>query len=157
MDSLRVPKRPADVDILHADGSSSRARLFLAECAGNHDGPETLGDLLSASDFLPAVDVDGGPMSWLAVGGIAMVTAARALGQGDDAADLLLPEEHELELVLSNGQAIRGLASYVRPPQAARLTDFLNDRRPFLRLLVGEEVAYVNKRHVLKVVAHDGE
>ena len=35
-----------------------------------------------------------------------------------------------------------------RPPDRTRLVDVLNEPQPFFRLIQGEEIAYVNKRHV---------
>jgi hypothetical protein len=57
-----------------------------------------------------------------------------------------------VEVLLGDGAVLRGLVSYLRPPDHARLVDFLNDPAPFFRLIEERGVALVNKRHVSCVV-----
>ena len=47
--------------------------------------------------------------------------------------------------------ALRGLVSYLRPPDRSRLVEFLNEPEPFFRLLEGASLVLVNKRHVVRV------
>jgi len=141
MESLRVPKHRAPVDIVWMDGASQSFQVFLADSAAGHRGPERLSDLLGGdSGFVPAFDQSNG--------------AVRATPQLDPLTDVdTLPTEHDVEVTMSSGAVFRGLISYVRPDEQSRLTDFLNDGGPFIRLLDGASVVFVNKRHVLRVVA----
>ena len=151
MESLRVPKHRAPVDIVWMDGASQSFQVFLADSAAGHRGPERLSDLLGGdSGFVPAFDQSNGPI-WLNLNNIA---AVRATPQLDPLTDVdTLPTEHDVEVTMSSGAVFRGLISYVRPDEQSRLTDFLNDGGPFIRLLDGASVVFVNKRHVLRVVA----
>ena len=63
-----------------------------------------------------------------------------------------IPTEHEVEVMLVDGQKLRGLIAYVLPEAHSRLTDYLNNSAPaFFPVLEGEKVALVNKRHVAYV------
>jgi hypothetical protein len=144
---LRVPKHKTLVDVLLPGGASRRMALFLAEAAPDHSGPEVPLDLLNGrDDFIPAFDEAAGAMSFLHRPGVPVLRVARALDSVDE--DVTLPTEHEVEVQLTDGSALGGLISFVRPTERSRLVDFLNEQPPFFRLLLGDEVAYVNKRHV---------
>ncbi len=156
MDELRVPKRRVPAEVLLPGGASRRIALFLADAAPAHAGPERPSDVLNGGDgFLPAFDEDARAMSFLNVGGLAVVRVDPAAEQaGADAPTL--PTEHEVEVLLESGQTLRGLVSYLRPPERSRLQDFLNEPAPFFALLEERAVALVNKRHVARVVAIEG-
>jgi hypothetical protein len=147
MSDLRVPKHKKSVEVVLPGGAARRMALFLAEAAPDHAGPEVPLDLLNGRDeFIPAFDEAAGAMSFLHRPGVPVVRVASALDA--DEGDVTLPTEHEVEVQLVDGTALRGLVSFVRPPDRTRLVDVLNEPQPFFRLLQGELVAYVNKRHV---------
>jgi len=152
MDDLRVPKRRVGAEVLLPAGASRRIHLFVAEAASLHTGPERPSDLLNGrEDFLPALDEESGAMTFLNRSGLAAVRVDRAL-EVDEADSLTLPTEHEVEVLLESGLSLRGLVSFLRPPEHSRLVDFLNEAPPFFRLLEEGSVALVNKRHVSRVV-----
>ena len=147
MDDLRVPKHKRAVEVILPGGAVRRMALFLAEAAPDHAGPEVPLDLLNGrDDFIPAFDETAGAMSFLHRPGVPVVRVALALDASED--DVTLPTEHEVEVQLTDGTALGGLVSYVRPADRTRLVDVLNEPHPFFRLLQGDQVAYVNKRHV---------
>ena len=90
-------------------------------------------------------------MTFLNRAGLAAVRVAREL-ERDEADGLTLPTEHDVEMLLESGAALRGLVSYLRPPDRSRLVDFLNEPEPFIRLIEERAIALVNKRHVARVV-----
>lgn len=151
MDELRVPKRRVAAEVLLPGGAGRRILLFLAEAAPAHAGPERPSDVLNGGDgFVPAFDEDAKVITFLNLGGLVVVRVARELEQG--AGDgLTLPTEHEVEVLLESGGTLRGLVSYLRPPERSRLVDFLNEPAPFFPLIEGRAVALVNKRHVARV------
>lgn len=151
MADLRVPKRRAVAEVLLPGGTSRRVVLFLAEAAGAHAGPERPFDLLNGgADFVPALDEASGEMTFLNRTGLAAVRVEAAL-EADAGDDPTIPTEHEVEVLLADGSVLRGLVSYLRPPDHSRLVDFLNDPAPFFRLIEERGVALVNKRHVSRV------
>jgi hypothetical protein len=127
--------------------------LFLAEAAPDHDGPERVADLLNAgAEFLPARDAASGLMTFLHRTAIALVRIPATL-ESDEETALTLPTEHEVAVSLVGGGEVRGLVSYVRPPERARLVDFLSEPTPFLRVLEpAGTVTLVHKRLVARVV-----
>jgi hypothetical protein len=151
MDDLRVPKRRVSAEVLLPGGAGRRITLFLAEAAPAHDGPERPSDVLNAGDgFVPAFDEDAHAITFLNVGGLAVVRVDRELERTASDA-LTLPTEHEVEVLLESGGTLRGLVSYLRPPERSRLVDFLNEPAPFFPLLEERAIALVNKRHVARV------
>jgi hypothetical protein len=151
MEELRVPKRRVGVEVVLPGGTARRVTVFLAEAAAGHAGPERVADLLNGTaEFFPVVDEASGGIAFLHRAAVALVRVRRE-HDGDDAEAETLPTEHDVELALTDGAVVRGLVSYVRPPDRARLVDVLNEPAPFLRLLEGEGVALVNKRHVAGV------
>ncbi len=149
MDDLRVPKHRLSVDVLLPGGITRRMAVFLAEAAPGHDGPERPLDLLNGkAEFIPALDEETGQMTFLHRGALCAVRVAR---DAEPEELPTIPTEHEVELLLSDGAVLRGLISYLRPPEHARLVDVLNEPLPFLRLLEDGAVTLVNKRHVARV------
>jgi hypothetical protein len=156
MNDLRVPKRRVSAEVVLPGGSARRITLFLAEAASTHAGPERPADLLNGRDeFVPAFDEEAQTMTFLNRAGLAVVRVDRAVeGDGSDA--LTLPTEHEVEVLLESGATLRGLVSYLRPAENARLVDFLNEPIPFFRLIEERAFALVNKRHVSRVALVKG-
>jgi len=151
MDDLRVPKRRVPVEVTLQGGATRRVTLFLAEAAEGHSGQERPSDLLNGrDDFIPAFDEETAGMTFLNRAGIALVRFPADLDR-DEADEVTIPTEHEVEVRLLDGTTLAGIVSYLRPPERSRLVEFLNESTPFLRLLVGEAVALVNKRHVSRV------
>lgn len=151
MDDLRVPKRRVAVEVVLPSGEARRVELFLAGAACHHAGPERPSDLLNgAADFVPALDQESGAMSFVNRSAVSLVRVAPALEEDEEGA-LTLPTEHEVEVQLASGARLRGLVSFLRPPDHSRLVDFLNEPPPFFRLVEERAIALVNKRHVSRV------
>ncbi len=151
MEDLRVPKRRVSAEVVLPGGAARRITLFLAEAASSHAGPERPTDLLNGGqDFVPAFDETLNGMTFLNRAGLAVVRVARDL-EVDEADALTLPTEHEVEVLLESGATLRGLVSYLRPPEHSRLVDFLNEPSPFFRLIEERAIALVNKRHISRV------
>jgi hypothetical protein len=151
MDELRVPKRRTPVEIQLRHGVIHRFAVFLGDFAHDHSGPERLSDLLNDSgDFVPAYDLDSDSMTFLNREGV-LVARLPGHAELEVAEQLTLPTEHDVEIVLEDGARLRGLVSYVLPPDHSRLIDFLNDAPLFFRLFEQTSVALINKRHVASV------
>jgi hypothetical protein len=152
MSDLRVPKRRVLAEALLPAGGARRIALFLAEATSRHAGPERPSDLLNGGDdFVPAFDEEAGTMSFLNRAGLAAVRIPPEL-EAADGDGLTLATEHDVEVLLGDGTTLRGLVSYLRPPDHSRLVDFLNEGEPFFRLVEAAAIALVNKRHVARVL-----
>jgi hypothetical protein len=151
MDELRVPKRRIPVEVLLPGGGTAPMVLFLAEVAAGHAGGERPSDLLNGHDeFVPAFDEVGQAMSFLSRSAISALRLDAALDEALED-DVSLPTEHDVEVRLSDGTVLRGLVTYLRPPDRSRLGDFLNEPPPFFRLREASSLVLVNKRHVVRV------
>ena len=151
-DDLRVPKRRVPAEVVLPGGRTRRIAVFLSDAAADHSGPEVPGDLLNGrEDFIPALDEEDGVMTFLNRHGLSVVRVGRETASGDDDAPTI-PTEHEVEILLRDGTSLRGLVSYLRPPDRARLVDYLNESTPFLPLHEENALALVNKRHLSRVV-----
>lgn len=136
-------------------GAVRQVAVFLSEFASSHVGAERLSDLLNGpEDFLPALELDGEVMTFLNRAAVSAARVAPEVEADANAADeATIPTEHDVELTLTDGTVLRGLVSYVRPPERSRLQDYLNETPPFFRLLEqGNRIALVNKRHIARIV-----
>jgi hypothetical protein len=150
MDPLRVPKRRAEIDVTFADGSARRVAVFLSEQASRHGGEERVRDLLeSEAEFLPCINAEDDNVAFLAKCSIAVVRTDEPPWERDE---VNLPLEHEVEVSLRGGTVLRGLLSYVLPPDHSRPIDYLNEPSRFFTLIEEGRVALVHKTHVLEVV-----
>jgi len=158
MEELRIPKRRTSVEVLLPGGAVRQVIVFLSEFASTHVGAERLSDLLNGTnEFLPAVDLESDRATFLNRASICAARVAPELEEDVHAADgATIPTEHEVEITLNDGSVLKGLISYVLPPDRSRLADYLNDSTPFFRLLEGNKVSLVNKRHVSRIVAIKG-
>lgn len=133
-------------------GEAREVAVFLAEPMAGAEG-ERLSDLLNAeTKFIPAQDVATETMTFVNSVTIA-VARVDARHELRDVDRITMRTEHAVEICLEDGQRLKGLFAYVQPEERSRLTDYLNDAPPFLRLLQGDMVALVNKRHVAYVEA----
>jgi hypothetical protein len=150
MEDLRIPKRQVPVEVVLPGGQSRRVSLFLAENAAGHEGPERVSDLLNGHEpFIPALDLDGGGMTFLQRTSIALARTTTIAEP--DGAGYTIPIEHDVDITLSDGTRLAGTVTFLAPPQHERLIDFLNRPEPFFRLLEREGVALVGRAHVARV------
>ena len=153
LESLSVPKRRVAAQFVLPGGASRDVAVFLAEAAPGHTGGERLSDLLnnSGSQFIPAIDAETDAMTFVHCENLALARVA-AEHEPNVVDQFTIPTEHEVEVMLVDGQKLRGLITYVLPEAHSRLTDYLNHSAPaFFPVLEGERVALVNKRHVAYV------
>lgn len=153
LESLSVPKRRVAAQFVLPGGASRDVAVFLAEAAPGHTGGERLSDLLnnSGSQFIPAIDAATDAMTFVRCENLALARVAAEL-EPNVVDQFTIPTEHEVEVMMVDGQKLRGLITYVLPEAHSRLTDYLNNSAPaFFPVLEGERVALVNKRHVAYV------
>ena len=146
-DELKVPKRRVQVEVLVPGSPPRQVTVFLAEFASKHTGPERLSDLLNDHDqFVPALE--GAATIFLGRHGIAAARVAHEWELGEEPSE---GQRHEVEVLLADGTSLRGVVSFVLPTERSRLLDFLNDAQPFVRLVERDQVALINKRHIVRV------
>jgi hypothetical protein len=151
LEELRVPKRRVLAQIILPGGETREVSVFLTTEVPKYTEGERLSDLLNSEvKFIPAQDVATGMITFLNSVAIAVArTDVEHEFREEDRLTILT--EHEVEIRLLDGQRLQGLIVYIQPEGRNRLNDYLNDAPPFLRLIQGERVALVNKRHVAYV------
>lgn len=148
-DDLKVPKRRVQVELLVPGSPARQVTVFLAEFAPDHTGPERLSDLLNDhAEFVPAVDVASGAMTFFGRHSIAAARVAREWELGEEP---VAGEQHQVEIQLTDGTLLDGTVSFVLPHERTRLLDYLNDGQPFVLLAQRDQVALINKRHIVRV------
>ena len=152
MDPLRIPKRSMPVQ-LQLQGQAPRSlSVYLSDVAPEHRGCERLSDLLETGPaFLPAHDPTTGAAAFVHVERLVCAWVP-ALLEYDALVASPAASVHAVQVLLSEGPALRGSVRYVLPPGAARLNDFLNGPQRFLPVhTADEQVVLVHKRYVLEV------
>jgi hypothetical protein len=152
MEELRIPKRRVPVEVSIPGSGWRKVVVFLSEFASNHLGAERVSDLFNGpGEFIPAYDPDKNEAVLLRRDGVLGVRVAADLEPPSEATHTV-PDEHELQIFLDDGSALRGLVTYVLPPDRARVIDFLNEAPRFFRIQEQDRVALVNKLHVTHVI-----
>ncbi|MGC4114391.1 MAG: hypothetical protein QM765_07220 [Myxococcales bacterium] len=145
MEELRIPKAHVSVTLALTTGVHE-AKVFLADYAAGHGGPERILDVLGGPDrFLP-VQVQGAvqlvsreALRWVKVG----------LERFDDPPAGLSQED--VTLLLRDGTSLSGTARFDAPAGRSRLLDYLNSPGHFLALYQGAEVVLVNRSEIAEV------
>ncbi|MFL5346544.1 MAG: hypothetical protein ACJ8AT_17330 [Hyalangium sp.] len=151
MEELRVPKRPVLAQMVLPGGEVREVSAFLMTGVSEYSEGERLSDLLNGEmKFIPVQDAATGMITFLNSVAIAVArTDVEHELREEDRITILT--EHEVEILLIDGQRLQGLIVYMQPESRTRLNDYLNDAPPFIRLIQGKRVALVNKRHVAYV------
>jgi hypothetical protein len=151
MEELRVPKRAVPVEVTRPDGATTKVEVYLAEFASNHVGGERLSEMLNSGDFLPAREVARDKVIFLNGASVAVARVAREIEEDDDAAAHTIPTEHEVQVTMTDGKTLRGLVTYVLPPERARLIDFLNSCPKFVPLLEADHLALISRHYLAQI------
>jgi hypothetical protein len=145
-----LPRTPVPARLLLTQGVSRPGQIYVMERVPDHDGPETVLELLNRREgffaFRPNEDdsvllVSKGQTVTLSVdrqapiADPARMSAARTLG---------------VEVVLASGSTLGGWASVELPEQHARLLDYLNaSHDPFFAVWSHTTTHYVNRAYVV--------
>ena len=149
---LSVPKHRVEVRIAVGGGDWRTVVVFLAAQAEDHAGPERVSDLLERDEaFFPAQEVATGETWFVSRAALSAIRIPRGVERDEDA--LTIPTEHQVEVVLRDGERLRGAVFYVLPRDRSRVVDFLNVAPHFFPLLSPDgDVLLVNRAHVARVV-----
>lgn len=153
MPDFRVSKRRVPVKVLVADKVRD-GDVFLTPIAASHDGSETLSELLNGKEpYLPLEG--GGDLSCLPLDAIAVAWVSRESGQIPEP-EVTPATSHQVCVTLLSGWTLRGTIRYSQHPDSSRLVDFLNAAPNFVSLHQGEEIAFLNRRHVASIDLDSG-
>lgn len=150
MPTFVLPRTTVTAKLVLTAGAPAMGAVFVMDRAPNHEGPETVLDMLNRAEaffpFRPEARADAvlfiakAHTVMLAVDGVPLADPTRA--QAAQTADL--------EVVLEGGTTITGRAQFELPDAHRRLLDFLNaSEDPFFAVTEGTTTNYVNRAHVL--------
>ena len=130
-------------------GGPRDGTIFTADRVPQHDGPETVLEMLNrAEGFYPFRPESGDGV--LLVAKAHTVSLSVAEPAITDPARLEAARMVELEVVLEGGATVTGRASFELPDFHQRLLDYLNAfQEPFFGVTTGGTTHYVNRAHVL--------
>jgi len=150
--SFAVPKVAVPAHVLMAGDSARPGQVFVAERVPQHDGPETVLEMLNrAESFFPFRPEGGGAgEGFIFVSKLQTVSVTQhRQAPIADPARLSAAKLIGLELVLAEGSAIAGWASVELPPEQSRLLDYLNSTDdPFFAVWTHAATHYVHRGHV---------
>lgn len=156
MSDYKVPKRQVVAEARLLGAMTRQWEIFLSDVAEARAGPERATDLFNRKHrFLPVKDKELGHL----VVNTQSVLFATVPADAEFASDALSPEDLAasmsvttvVELVLEDGQSLRGTLVYLQPEGRQRLQDYLNEAPTFIAIRDGDRGHIVNTARVVQV------
>jgi hypothetical protein len=151
--SFALPRTAIDAHVLLTQGTARAGQIFVMARVPQHDGPETVLEMLSRPDgFFPFEAGGKGEEHEMLLVSKSHTVSVAVDRQAPiaDPARLSAAKLLGLELVLAGGSTLSGWASVELPPENSRLLDYLNaSRDSFFALWTHVSTHYVNPAHVL--------
>lgn len=131
-------------------GDIQPGELYVMERVPQHDGPETVLEMLNRHEtFFPFRPEAGEDCLLVSKGHTVSVTLDRQAPIADPAR-LSAAKLLGFEIAMAGGTRLNGWASAELPPEQSRLLDYLNSSRdPFFALWTHASTHYLNRAHVL--------
>lgn len=150
MSLFSVPRTAVLARVLATQGITHSGQLYVAERVPQHDGPETVLEMLNRREafyaFRPEAGEDVLLLSKLHTVSVSLDRQAPIA----DPARLSAAKMLGLEIALAGGSTLSGWASAELPPEQSRLLDYLNvSQDPFFALWTHAATHYVNRAHVV--------
>ena len=149
MTRYSLPRTTLPAQLRLTDGQPRAGTIFVADRVPQHEGPETVLEMLNRPEGFYAFRLESGD-------GILLVAKAHTVSLAVDEPAILDParleaaRRAELEVVLEGGTTLAGRASFELPDFHQRLIDYLNaSTDPFFAVSTGATTHYVNRAHVL--------
>jgi hypothetical protein len=150
MSDFSLPRTPVPASLLLTQGVSRPGQVYVMERVPQHDGPETVLEMLNRPEgffaFRPTEDAE-----------ILLVSKAHTISVSQDRqapiadpARLSVAKLLGVSIVMVGGATLGGWASVELPMFHSRLLDYLNATHdPFFALWTHAATHYVNRAHVL--------
>ena len=149
MTRFSLPRTVIPARLRLTAGDPRTGTIFVADRVPQHEGPETVLEMLNRPEGFYAFRPESGD-------GILLVAKAHTVALAVDEPAILDPARleaarmAELEVVLEGGTTLMGRASFELPDFHQRLIDYLNaSQDPFFAVASGDTTHYVNRAHVL--------
>jgi len=148
--SFALPRTAVPAYLLLTEGDLRRGDVFVMERFPQHDGAESVLEMLNRPEgFFAFRPADGADALLVSKAHTVSVSTDRQAPIADPAR-LSAAKLLGVELVLAGGSTIGGWASVELPPQHSRLLDYLNaSHDPFFAVWTHAATHYVNRTHVM--------
>lgn len=158
-EGYEVPMREVEAAVTLRGEDPRPVRLFLAERAQHHSGPQRPDDLLNdaTEDFFAVRGPDGSLALLNRSAVLVLSVPASEQRRPEEAADAEKTEGLEafttrsVRVRMEDGTELTGKVSYVRPAGERRIRDFLNRTEAFVPLRDGDTVRFVNRSRIARV------
>jgi hypothetical protein len=148
MSDYRIEKDRFSVKLFFSDGEVDEGNIYLSLQAANHEGRESVGDLLNQQDSFLPVNFSTKSTKLINKRYLLMVSFPSNEAEEDLGAEA---NPHEVILHLSNGVQIEGKFIFLLPPHSSRVKDYLSQTESFMELRKEGEIYLINKRHIIFV------
>lgn len=150
MNRYSLPRSVVRANLLLTAGAAREGTIFTADRVPQHDGAETVLEMLNRPDgFYPfrSEHPDDGVLLVAKAHTVSLTVHEPAIA---DPARLEAARMAEVEVLLEGGTKLIGRASFELPDFHQRLLDYLNaSREPFFAISQDDTTHYVNRAHVL--------
>ena len=136
-------------EVLLGDGTHLAGALFVQGRVPQHDGPETLVEMLNRSEPFVALGLPTGGIALLPKAQIALIAAASGTTELEtDAQRQSVAKTIGLEVEMLGGRVLRGWSAMELPPTRARALDFLNESGAFFALATESAHWVIHRAHI---------
>lgn len=150
MSDFSLPRTPIPAHLLLTQGVSRPGQIYVMERVPDHDGPETVLELLNRREGFFAFQPSEDDAVLLVSKGQTVILSVDRQAPIADPARLSAARTLGVEVVLASGNTLGGWASVELPEQHARLLDYLNaSYDPFFAVWSHTTTHYVNRAYVL--------
>lgn len=154
LESYRIPKDEAPVEIAFRDGEPEAFSVFLSPRAAYHPGRERPSDLLFNDDAFLTLRSGDGSVRFVNKDAIVWMSVAPELelsGRCETEAAFAASRCTPIDVELDDGRLFVGEVSITLPDASARLQDFLNSAARFFEVRSERAVHFVNRDRVVMV------
>ena len=148
MSDYRIEKDRFSVKLFFSDGKVDEGNIYLSLQAANHEGRESVRDVLNQQDSFLPVNFPTRFTKLVNKRHLLMVSFPSNEEEGDLGAEA---SPHEVVLHLINGVQIGGKFIFLLPPHSSRVKDYLSQTESFMELRKEGEIYLINKRHIIFV------
>ena len=148
MSDYRIEKERFSVKLFFSDGKVDEGNIYLSLQAANHEGRESVRDVLNQQDSFLPVNFPTRSTKLVNKRHLLMVSFPSNEEEGDLGAEA---HPHEVILHLFNGVQIEGKFVFLLPPHSSRVKDYLSQTESFMELRKEGEIYLVNKKHIIFV------
>lgn len=148
MSDYRIEKDRFSVTLFFSDGKVDEGNVYLSFQAANHEGRESVRDVLNQQDSFLPVNFPKRSTKLINKRHLLMVSFPSSKEEGELEAEA---NPHEVAIHLDNGVQVEGKFIFLLPPHSSRVKDYLSQTESFIELRKEEEIYLINKRHIIFV------